>query len=59
MVSVEDILGYTNDFLILCTSPNQLREVIRLIKGWSLEDNLKLNPKKSGFIEFLPRYERS
>jgi len=32
--------------------------VIRIIKQWSNENNLKLNEKKSGVLEFLPRLGR-
>jgi len=41
--------------LILCSSITQLKNVIRIIKQWSLENNLKLNAKKSGILEFCPR----
>ena len=54
-IPVEDNLGYADDTLVLCTSLSQLREVIKTIKQWSIENNLKLNESKSGIIEFLPR----
>jgi len=41
--------------LILCTSLDQLRRVIKLLNKWSSTNNLLLNAKKSGIIEFLPR----
>jgi len=50
-----DLMGYADDLLIICTSPYQLRKCISLIKKWSVENNLSLNAKKSGIIEFLPR----
>ena len=50
-----DLMGYADDLLIICTSPYQLRKCITIIKRWSGENNLLLNPKKSGIIEFLPR----
>jgi len=55
-VSTEDLLAYADDLLVLCSSPHQLRQVIRIIQKWSKENNLGLNAKKSGIIEFLPRY---
>ena len=50
-----DLMGYADDLLIICTSPSQLRKCISSIKKWSLENNLLLNAKKSGIIEFTPR----
>ena len=50
-----DLMGYADDLLIICTSPYQLRNCISTIKKWSIENNLLLNSKKSGIIEFLPR----
>ena len=48
------MFGYADDSLILCTSKNQLRRIIKLIKSWSSEFNLILNPSKSGILELLP-----
>ena len=50
-----DLMGYADDLLIICTSLHQLRKSISIIKEWSTENNLQLNAKKSGIIEFLPR----
>lgn len=50
-----DLMGYADDLLIICTSLHQLRQAIKVIKKWSTDNNLLLNPKKSGIIEFLPR----
>jgi len=55
-VSTEDLLAYADDLLVLCSSPHQLRQVIRIIKKWSKENNLGLNAKKFGIIKFWPRY---
>jgi len=41
--------------LILCTSLTQVRKVLKIIKQWSSENNLKFNPKKSGILKFIPR----
>ena len=54
-VSEEDMLGYADDLLILVTNLNQLRLVIQIIRTWCEENNLKINSKKSGIVEFLPR----
>ena len=47
----EDIMAETDDVLVLCTSLNQLRTVISLIRDWSKE-NIHLNEKKSGIVPF-------
>jgi len=52
-------MGYADDLLILCTSSYQLRKYISIIKKWSIENNLSLNAKKSGIIEFFPRTKTS
>jgi len=57
-VNLEDMLGYADDTLILCSSIHQLRKVIQIIKSWSDENNLKLNAKKSGIMEFRTKFER-
>jgi hypothetical protein len=55
-IDKEDILAYADDILILCTSLNQIRMVIKLIREWSNENNLHLNEKKSGIVPFQSRY---
>ena len=52
-----DLIGYADDLLVICTSLYQLRKTITVIKKWSVENNLLLNAKKSGIIEFLPRHK--
>ena len=54
-VNEEDLLGYADDLLVICTSLSQLRRVIQIINCWSEENNLQLNSKKSGIVEFLSR----
>jgi len=54
-ISVDDMLGYADDLLILTTNLSQLRKVIRIIKAWCTENNLKINAQKSGIVEFMPR----
>jgi hypothetical protein len=58
-VPLEDLLGYADDLLILCSSQEQLRKAIRIIRKWSMENNLKLNERKSGIVEFLPKYGKT
>ena len=51
----KDLMGYADDLLVICTSLSQLRKVIKTIQAWSSTNNLLLNSKKSGIIEFIPR----
>ena len=48
-------MGYADDLLVICTSLSQLRRVIYTIKNWSKENNLQLNPRKSGVVQFVSR----
>jgi len=59
IVNVEDILGYADDLLVICTSVVQIKNVLRVIDQWCQENNLHLNPKKSGIVEFVPRQGNS
>ena len=54
-IAFQDLMGYADDLLIMCTSLHQLRKVIQVIRNWSVTNNLLLNEKKSGIMEFLPR----
>ena len=54
-VNYKDLMGYADDLLVICTSLYQLRKAIKSIQSWSLTNNLLLNSKKSGIIEFVPR----
>ena len=58
-INLEDILSYADDLLIICDNVNQLRAVIKTVKEWSLENNLKLNMSKSGIVEFCHRNQRN
>ena len=48
--------SYTDDHLILCYSPTHLHKAINIVKNWSAEYNIKLNPEKSGILEVPPKY---
>ena len=54
-INIENLFEYADDLCILCSSLYELRSVIKLIKAWSEENNLKLNAKKLGILEFMPR----
>ena len=54
-INLEDILYYADDLLMLCTSEEQLKRVIKIITKWSEENGMVLNKKKSGILVFAPR----
>jgi len=58
-LSIEDILLYADDILILCDSPNQLRKCIQIIENWSKENGMQLNRKKSGIVSFVNRKSKN
>ncbi len=51
----EDLLGYADDILIIVDDLGKAQNVIRLLKAWSASQNMKLNAKKSGIVEFINR----
>jgi len=53
-VHMEDLLGYADDMLVICSSLTQLRRVTR---AWSHQNNLMLNEKKSGLWSFFLQIE--
>ena len=57
-VSVLDLLAYADDLLVLCSSPTQVRNVIKTIKHWCENNNQLINLGKSGILEFAPRRGR-
>jgi len=54
-VSIEDILLYADDLLVLCKSQDQVRNCIKIIEEWSTENGMELNKGKSGIVVFAPR----
>jgi hypothetical protein len=54
-INFKDLMGYADDLLILCDSKYQLSLAIKTIQEWSKENNLGLNAKKSGILEFFNR----
>ncbi len=54
-INFEDILAYADDTLVICDSLQQVRKVIQTIREWTKANNLKLNEKKSGIVEFIGR----
>jgi hypothetical protein len=57
-MSIEDILLYADDILILCQSQNQIQRCIEIIEKWSQLNGMELNKKKSGVLAFTPRGAR-
>ena len=54
-MSIEDILFYADDLLLLCKTPDQVERCVQIIEQWSHENGMKLNRKKSGLVVFAPR----
>ena len=52
----KDIYGYADDHLVSSGSPRQLREATNVVKSWSKEYNIHLNPSKCGILEIPPKY---
>ena len=54
-INLEDLLGYADDTLVICDTLEEVSRVIKTIRDWSQEHNMKLNEKKSGLVEFVGR----
>ena len=57
-IDEEDLLAYADDTLIICDSLSQVSSIIEVIRLWSGQNNMKLNEKKSGIVEFVGRRMR-
>ncbi len=51
-LSLEDILYYADDLLVICSSIEQVRKIIHIISKWSEDNGMELNKKKSGIVVF-------
>jgi hypothetical protein len=58
-LSIQEVLFYADDILVLCQTPQQVRRCIWIIEKWSEENGMKLNKKKSGIVVFAPRKDRN
>jgi len=58
-INLEDLLFYADDLLTLCTSQEQLRLAIEVIRKWSEENGMLLNAKKSGIVVFVNRLKKN
>ena len=54
-MSIQDILLYADDILLLCKTIPQVKRCIQIIENWSSRNGMKLNKKKSGIVVFAPR----
>ena len=59
VIGYRDLMGYADDLLVLCDTKHQLSRVIKTIQAWSVENNLGLNHKKSGIVEFFKKKGRA
>jgi len=44
-ISVENLLAYADDTLVICDTLEQAKGVIQVIRSWSTQNNMKLNEK--------------
>ncbi len=51
-------MGYADDILIICDDIATVEKIINLTRSWCKAENMKLNEKKSGIIEFMGRRMR-
>jgi len=58
-LTLDDILAYADDILILCDNQHLLNKCIDVIERWSKENHLKINKKKSVILEFIHRKQRT
>ena len=58
-LSVQQILLYADDILLLCQTVPQLKKCINIIENWSEKNGMKLNKKKSGIVVFSPRNDKT
>lgn len=54
-ISIDDILLYADDILILCQTQQQVAKSIQIIERWSHLNGMELNKNKSGILVFAPR----
>ena len=57
-MSIQDILLYADDILLLCETIPQVKRCIQIIENWSSKNGMKLNKKKSGIMVFAPREDK-
>jgi len=53
--SLEDLLGYADDLCVICDNLEEVSKVIEVVRNWSKNNNMRLNEKKSGIVEFINR----
>ena len=54
-IDLEDLIYYSDDFLTICISQEQIKKAIQVISEWSDNNEKLLNRKKSGIIIFANR----
>jgi hypothetical protein len=56
--TVQKMLIYADDILLLCQTISQVKKSIEIIERWSEKNGMKLNKKKSGIVVFAPREDK-
>lgn len=49
------MLGYADDLCVICDNLEEVSKVIEVVRNWSKNNNMRLNEKKSGIVEFINR----
>ena len=57
-ISIEDLLVYADDILIIVDSLESLKQTIKFLRSMCCEFGLVINNKKSGIVEFTKRLGR-
>ncbi len=57
-MNIEDLLFYADDILMLCSSPTQAENCIRIVEEWSVKNGMELNKNKSGIVIFSHRHAK-
>jgi len=52
---IDDLLGFADDYIILCLTKGMLRKAIEAVRDWCSRANIKLNLEKSGILEIVPK----
>lgn len=54
-ITIEDVLLYADDILILYQTQSQIKQCTEIIEELSKKNGMELNKKKSGILPFAPR----
>lgn len=58
LCSVDNIIAYADDVLILVKEPDIIKDILSHIGAWGERNGLAISPEKSAILEFSPRRTR-